>query len=108
MEAAGSIEQGALGQVLHPTRLAIIATMGNEEMAPVDVATKLGYSRRELGAIAYHFRCMHEHNILRVVRTEPVRGSTKTYYALQPNVLKRARRELARTLEQLEAALGDG
>lgn len=90
---------------MHPMRVAILATMGKREMAPVDVARELGVDKARLGVVAYHFRPMLAANLIRTIRTEQVRGAIKTVYKVQPNVLRRVRKQLAELLEELDTTL---
>lgn len=90
----------------HPTRLAIVAIMGKREMSPAQVAEELGVPKKRLGAVAYHFRPMLDLNMLRMTRTDRVRGAVRTFYKIQPTVLKRGRKQLAGLLDDLDKAIG--
>lgn len=104
MAGADEREKQAI-MAMHPTRVRILATMKDREMSPKEVAVEMGFNNNEMGSVAYHFRPMLEQNVVRVTKTEQVRGAIKTYYQVQPNVLKRARAELLALLDGIDDAL---
>lgn len=62
----------------HPTRrAALMAYRDKGPIAPVEVALEV---RRPISEVSYHSRELLKYGFIELVRTEPVRGATKSYY----------------------------
>jgi hypothetical protein len=74
-----------VSRVLHPAQVAIIeaALWIGLPLAPSDIARMLAgdFTLQHAG---YHVKALVDLEILELVDTEPVRGTTKHYYALAP------------------------
>lgn len=74
-----------VSRVLHPVQVAIVEALVwvGLPLAPSDLARMLG-GDCNLQHTGYHVNALVDLEILELIDTEPVRGTTKHYYALAP------------------------
>jgi DNA-binding transcriptional ArsR family regulator len=78
MEAAARSTQDLMAALAHPLRREIVREMiDGPASSPRDMSELLDDT---LSNIAYHFRVLADSGVLRLVRTQPVRGSTQHFY----------------------------
>lgn len=71
--------QAVAQKQVHPTRIAILEALAEEDMSPVEFAE----GRKEsLGTISHHFRVLAMNGLIRPTRTAQRRGAIKTWYGL--------------------------
>lgn len=72
--------QQILSALSKPMRRMILKELASvTELSPQECSKRLG---THLSNVSYHFRELVEHEAVVLVRTEPVRGSTKHFYRL--------------------------
>lgn len=82
-----SNEKGrAIEALRNATRRSVVANLvaADGPTSPSDLARSLDLP---LSNVAYHFRVLAEAGALKLVRTEPVRGSSKHFYAPCPEFI---------------------
>lgn len=80
-----------LGALAHPIRLYILQAAEDDAVSPSDIAVAIG---EPLGVVAYHFRVLHNVDLIELTATEPRRGSIQSFYRATSS----GWRELASTL----------
>lgn len=66
-----------LAALAHPIRMHILEATDAEPVSPSEVAVALG---EPLGAVAYHFRVLHNAGLIELASTERKRGSIQSFY----------------------------
>lgn len=62
----------------HPLRRRILRALDHQEVAsPVELSRIL---QEPIGNISYHMKCMRDLDVVELVGTKPVRGSTEHFY----------------------------
>jgi DNA-binding transcriptional ArsR family regulator len=61
----------------HPLRVRILAILEERTASPVQLAELLGAS---LGVVSYHVRTLERFGLIKLVRTNPVRGAVEHHY----------------------------
>jgi DNA-binding transcriptional ArsR family regulator len=61
----------------HPLRVRILAILEERTASPVQLAEVLGAS---LGVVSYHVRTLEKFGLIKLVRTNPVRGAVEHHY----------------------------
>jgi DNA-binding transcriptional ArsR family regulator len=61
----------------HPLRVRILAILEERTASPVQLAATLGAS---LGVVSYHVRTLERFGLVKLVRTNPVRGAVEHHY----------------------------
>lgn len=76
--SASSRRKASLAKLLsHPTRVQILAAAHRQATSPSEFAREHGQST---SSVAEHFRKLAEYGAIKLVRTEPVRGSVRHMY----------------------------
>ena len=65
----------------HPLRVRILAILEERTASPVQLAEQLGAS---LGVVSYHVRTLERLGLIKLVRTNPVRGAVEHHYRANP------------------------
>ena len=65
----------------HPLRVRILAILEERTASPVQISEQLGAS---LGVVSYHVRTLERLGLIKLVRTNPVRGAVEHHYRAQP------------------------
>jgi DNA-binding transcriptional ArsR family regulator len=65
----------------HPLRVRILAILEERTASPVQLADQLGAS---LGVVSYHVRTLERLGLVKLVRTNPVRGAVEHHYRAKP------------------------
>ena len=65
----------------HPLRVRILAILDERTASPVQLAEILDAS---LGVVSYHVRTLERLGLIRLVRTNPVRGAVEHHYRANP------------------------
>jgi DNA-binding transcriptional ArsR family regulator len=65
----------------HPLRVRILAILEERTASPVQLADQLGAS---LGVVSYHVRTLERLGLIKLVRTNPVRGAVEHHYRANP------------------------
>jgi DNA-binding transcriptional ArsR family regulator len=65
----------------HPLRVRILAILEERTASPVQLADQLGAS---LGVVSYHVRTLERLGLIKLVRTNPVRGAVEHHYRAKP------------------------
>lgn len=65
----------------HPLRVRILAILEERTASPVQIADQLDAS---LGVVSYHVRTLERLGLVKLVRTNPVRGAVEHHYRAQP------------------------
>jgi DNA-binding transcriptional ArsR family regulator len=65
----------------HPLRVRILAILEERTASPVQLADQLGAS---LGVVSYHVRTLERLGLIKLVRTNPVRGAVEHHYRARP------------------------
>jgi DNA-binding transcriptional ArsR family regulator len=65
----------------HPLRVRILAILEERTASPVQLAGQLGAS---LGVVSYHVRTLERFGLIKLVRTNPVRGAVEHHYRANP------------------------
>ena len=65
----------------HPLRVRILAILEERTASPVQLAELLEAS---LGVVSYHVRTLERHGLIKLVRTNPVRGAVEHHYKANP------------------------
>jgi DNA-binding transcriptional ArsR family regulator len=62
----------------HPLRRRILRALDQQEVAsPVELSRRL---QEPIGNVSYHMKCMRDLDVVKLVRTKPVRGSAEHFY----------------------------
>jgi len=71
--------------LLHPIRLQIVEAMLwiDRPLSPVEL-TGIFSETDAMSSVSYHVSCLSRSRVLKVVRRRQVRGSTQTFYRLDP------------------------
>jgi hypothetical protein len=70
---------------VHPIKVAIIeAMLWVDEPLSARLLERMVDDGTSVSLLSYHLRTLAESGILVVVREQPVRGTTQTYFRLQP------------------------
>jgi DNA-binding transcriptional ArsR family regulator len=82
-EGVSTVIHGALSHKMRRRILLILRTR-NEPMAPVDLEPHIegNPEQKKLSKISYHVRELQKVGLVTLVKTEPVRGTTKHFYSL--------------------------
>lgn len=71
-----------LAALAHPVRIMILAATDVGPVSPSEIAVRAG---EPLGAVAYHFRVLHNAGLIELAGTERKRGSVQSFYrAVRP------------------------
>ena len=65
----------------HPLRVRILAILEERTASPVQIADQLDAS---LGVVSYHVRTLERLGLIKLVRTNPVRGAVEHHYRARP------------------------
>jgi DNA-binding transcriptional ArsR family regulator len=65
----------------HPLRVRILAMLEERTASPVQLSEQLGAS---LGVVSYHVRTLERFGLIKLVRTNPVRGAVEHHYRANP------------------------
>jgi len=65
----------------HPLRVRILAILEERTASPVQLAEQLGAS---LGVVSYHVHTLERLGLIKLVRTNPVRGAVEHHYRANP------------------------
>src|SRR3954471_14944597 len=65
----------------HPLRVRILAILEERTASPVQLAEMLDAS---LGVVSYHVRMLERVGLIKLVRTNPVRGAVEHHYRAKP------------------------
>ena len=65
----------------HPLRVRILAILEERTASPVQLAEQLDAS---LGVVSYHVRTLERLGLIKLVRTNPVRGAVEHHYRANP------------------------
>lgn len=90
MLTEGAIDYSAIGwRLLHPTQRKILEFLetSNLPTSPAEVRDAR-FNGKGLSKISYHFRRLHDLEIIQLKGTGQVRGATQHFYALNPGILK--------------------
>lgn len=68
--------------LIHPIRVECLLTL--TQVGTASPRTVSESVQQPLNDVAYHFRKLADHGAAEIVRTEPVRGATRHYYAITP------------------------
>lgn len=72
----------------HPLRLQIVLLVQERQVGkanPVEISARTVFEElgESLSTVSYHMRFLHDHQILKLERTKPVRGAVQHFYALE-------------------------
>lgn len=71
--------------IAHPLRWEIVRVLADgDEWCPTELADTIDHPRASLGNVSYHVRMLDQAGLIRLTHTEPVRGTVRHYYAMQP------------------------
>lgn len=77
-----SLDTKRLAALAHPVRMNILEATDVGPVSPSEMAVRVG---EPLGAVAYHFRVLHNAGLIELAGTERKRGSIQNFYrAVRP------------------------
>jgi hypothetical protein len=71
------LDRKRLGALAHPIRVHILQAAEVDAVSPSDIAVEIG---EPLGVVAYHFRVLHNVDLIELTATERRRGSIESFY----------------------------
>ena len=71
------LDRKRLGALAHPLRVYILQAAELEPVSPSEIAVA---TRQPLGVVAYHFRVLHNVDLIELTATEQRHGSIQSFY----------------------------